>query len=167
MQSTFELMFDRVRSIYRAITGMDMPEVEKATTPVPEAISSDTVVRQFADLEALTQSIGALAGRFPPFSFTPPLDIFDMGQELLVEVAVPGIDKEDVRVELSGGQLSISGVRGGASDRVCYHAEIPRGLFSRVIPLPHPVVDKPKVEVVQGVICIHLPKAPKEPAANV
>jgi HSP20 family protein len=161
MHSTLALMRDQVRAIYRAITGEDMPE-EGVASPEEHGVSPDDVARRFAELEAITRSIPVLTERIPPFSFAPLLDVIDSGNELLIEVAVPGVGKEDILVELSGGQLILSGVRRGeraANGRVFYHAEIPRGPFYRVVPLPYPIVGEPRVEVRQGLIYVHLSKA--------
>jgi len=69
----------------------------------------------------------------------PSLDIVDRDHEILVRVEVPGVDKKDLDVSISGNVLTIKGSvqreRKDESER--YHwREISRGSFSRSITLP-------------------------------
>jgi HSP20 family molecular chaperone IbpA len=158
---TLELMRDQVRGIYRALTGSDMPEAEPPAS-APE-VSVDDVARRFAELETLARAIPAVVERVPPFSFAPPLDALEDDRELLIEVAVPGVDKGDVNVERNGDLLVISGVRLGervANGRSYLHAEIARGPFHRVVRLPSATAGEPRIEVDRGLIRIRLAKAP-------
>src|SRR4051812_46226404 len=95
--STVELMRDQVRAIYRALTGNELPQSETKPSPSETPISAEEVARRFPDLEALARSIPTIVERVPPFSFSPPMDVFEDERGLLVELAVPGIDKEDVK----------------------------------------------------------------------
>ncbi len=158
--TTLELMRDQVRAIYRALTGSDLPEPEAAPAGAPD-VPLEEVARRFADLEAMARAIPAVTERVPPFSFAPPFDAIDEGRELLVEVAVPGVDRDDLTVERVDDLLIISGVRKGgraANGRTYLHAEIPRGPFHRVIRLPATATSEPRIEIDRGLIRIHLPK---------
>ncbi len=164
--ATISLMYDQVRAIYRAVTGSDMPEPEgPGASPerAPEGgqeIALGDVANRFAELESVARTIPIVAERVPPFSFAPPLDAFEEGQELIVEVAVPGVERGDVTVERLGNQLVVSGMRRGeraSNGRSYLHAEIPRGPFHRVIQLPYAVAE-PRVDVRQGLIRIQLTK---------
>ena len=163
----FEVMHDHVRAIYRALTGSELPEGgrdEETSPPTPEAVE-----RRFAELEALARSIPAVAERIPPFSFAPPLDAIDTERELIFEVGVPGIEKQDVRVELEGNRLTIRGWRRSepaVEGRTYHHAELPRGPFRRDVRLPYAVIGEPRVEVVQGVIRVRLTKPVKAAPAK-
>src|SRR5262249_14908913 len=101
--------------------------------------------------------------RVPPFSFSPPLDALNDEHEVIIEVAVPGVDRKDVKVERTGELVVISGFRRGqrvTNGRTYFHAEIPRGPFHRVARLPLPMLGEPRIEVNQGLIEIHFPKTP-------
>jgi HSP20 family molecular chaperone IbpA len=165
--ATISLMYDQVRAIYRAVTGRDMPEPEakdSTTEGAPEReqeVAIGEVANRFAELESVARTIPAVAERVPPFSFAPPLDAFEEGSDLIVEVAVPGVDRSDVTVERLGNQLVVSGMRRGeraSNGRSYLHAEIPRGPFHRVIQLPYPVTTEPRVDVRAGLIRIQLTK---------
>lgn len=163
--ATLQLMHDHVRAIYRAITGGDLPEpAEGGATQAPPA-DLDT---RFARLEALARSVPGIAGRVAPFSFTPPLDVIETERELVLELALPGIDRKDVRVDQQGDALLVSGMRPadrGGEGRIYHHAEIPRGVFHRIIPLPY-AVGEPRVEAEHGLLRIRLPRRIKAAPAQ-
>jgi HSP20 family molecular chaperone IbpA len=162
MHATLELMRDQVRAIYRALTGTDMPEAEPS--PSAPEVPIEEVARRFADLETMARANPMVIERVPPFSFAPPLDAIDAGSELIIELAVPGVDKGDVSAVRTGDLLVVSGVRSGeraANGRTYLHAEIPRGPFHRVVRLPFPTTNaEPRIDVDRGLIRIHLAKTP-------
>lgn len=69
----------------------------------------------------------------------PPVDIYEGPQELLIEVALPGVAPDRLRVDLAGEQLVVRAERRlpdrrhGVSIR---RLEIPYGLFERRLALP-------------------------------
>ena len=159
---TAELMLDQVRAIYRALSGRDLPEPseQQLAAKTPEAAD---VVRRFADLEAVARMLPPVIERVPPFSFSPQLDAVDDEREIVLEMAIPGIAREDVSVECNGPWVAITGFRRGgraSNGRSYFHAEIPRGPFHRVVRLPVSVVGEPRVELNGGVIEIRLSKLP-------
>ena len=169
MHTTVELMRDQVRAIYRALTGDEMPEASEP--PDPSAgdsdLTMDEVARRFADLEAMARRIPVVTEKVPPFSFAPPVDACDDGQDLVIEIAVPGVRQEDVEVVRSGDLLTITGVRNGSrvsNGRNYFAAEIPRGPFHRALRLPYAVVSEPRVELESGILRISLAKTPAAPA---
>jgi HSP20 family molecular chaperone IbpA len=165
-RATIDIMREEVRAIFRAVTGTDMPEpVVPASAPAP---AEDEVTRSFADLEAAARLIPEVQERVPPFSFTPPLDVFEDKETLVFTLAVPGIDRDDVSVELRGDVLLISGVRRGEpvwNGHAQLHAEIPRGPFQRSVRLATPVAADLKVEIDRGLVRIQLSKKPAAPPA--
>src|SRR5262245_34175147 len=131
--SIFDQMLDHVRAIYR--TALD------AELEVPSAVDKDPptsheVARRFAELEHLARKNPKIAERVAPFSFAPPLDVIITEREVIVEVGLPDVDEDEVQAEVSGELLIVSGSRSGGSDvngRTYFHAEVPRGPFSRVV----------------------------------
>jgi HSP20 family protein len=161
--SRLELMHDHVRAIHRAITGSDPPEpallAEGASVP-----SIEQVGRDFAELEALARSLPFIAERVSPFSFAPPFDLIGTERELIVELGVPGIDREGVEVDLDGDRLIVWGARSIAmplDGRVYFHAELPRGPFRREIRLPVVASGRPRVEVENGIVRVRVAKPAK------
>ncbi len=160
-RQTYELMHEQVRAIFRAATGSDVPVLEPRASPPPGVDLADVVARRFAELEALTRLVPELAARLPPFAFSPLCDVLEGDAEITIELAVPGVQRDDVRVELRDGLLEVSGVRRGAraNGRGYRHAEIPRGPFRRVILLPPEAASgAPRVDVADGVVRVHVAK---------
>jgi HSP20 family protein len=159
-------MLDHVRAIHRALTGADPEESPEGTRP---PATPEQVARHFAELEFLARSLPAVAERLPPFSFVPPLDIIVTGREVLVDIGVPGVTREDVQVDVAGGVVTVSGSRTGeleADGRTYHHAELPRGPFSRVVRIPIATSGDPKIEVKDGVIRVRLTKTVKAAPAT-
>ncbi len=153
--TTIELMEEHVRDIYRAATGAELPEQAQSQ----DDVSLDEVASRFIDLESQARRIPTVAERVPPFSFSPPLDLIADGDQFVLELAVPGVVREDVDVQFSGEIVSIRGSRGGErGEHGRYlHAEIPRGPFHRIVHLPFAADANATVEVVNGLIRVCLP----------
>jgi HSP20 family molecular chaperone IbpA len=151
-----EMMSNQVRTIYRAVTGADIPTVEAADSePEPPL---EEVTRSFAELEAMARTNPALSERVPPFSFTPALDVFLEGEDLLIEAAVPGVDREDVTVECADGTVVISGIRRGhhGSNGRTYSGEIPYGPFYRALRVPFPMSGEAAVNLERGLLRVRV-----------
>ena len=76
---------------------------------------------------------------------------------------MPGIAARDVDVHVVEDTLFLTGTSEPDAEgdgRVYVHAEIPRGPFRRVVPLPCNVSSRSHVEIDRGVVRIHLRKAP-------
>jgi HSP20 family protein len=85
-------------------------------------------------------------------------------RELILELGVPGVEREEIEVDVEGSTLTVSGARHIdviLNGRVYLHAEMARGPFLRTIRLPEPVSGAPRVEVQNGVIRIRLTKTTK------
>ena len=101
-----------------------------------------------------------------PFGLrTPRIDLIDREDEFLVRAEVPGITKDDLRVDLAGQTLTIKGEHRREEKETegeFYRAEIARGAFSRSLHLPEEVEEKDiKAEFENGVLEVHLPKLHK------
>jgi HSP20 family molecular chaperone IbpA len=161
--SRFEMMHDHVRAIHRAVTGADPPEpIQPPEGGAPPTMES--LMRRFAELEALARTTPPIAERVPPFSFAPPIDVISSDRELIVEVGVPGVASDDVEVELNGDTLIVSGARPTSvalNGRIYLHAELPRGPFRRAVQLPSATGGRPRVEVENGIVRVRLTRAAK------
>lgn len=149
-------MHERVRAIHRALTGEDV--VEGESSPDSTADSDEEVTRRFVELEAMARAFPSVIAQVPPFSFTPALDVLATADAVVLELAVPGIDRDGITVEPRPDAITVRGVRhvrrAPAGD--VFHAEIPRGPFHRTIPLPFPIEGTPRIELEHGVLRIYL-----------
>lgn len=69
----------------------------------------------------------------------PPVDVLETDSEILVLVALPGADLDDVLVRTEGDELVIVGQRilpPEMRTAVIHRLELPQGLFERRLPLP-------------------------------
>ena len=96
-------------------------------------------------------------------------DIIDHDDHLEVRLEVPGLAKEDLKVEVSGGQLSVTGEKRIDSSRKDGNAVITErafGQFRRVFPLPAEVrAEEASASYADGILAIDLPKQ-EQPGAN-
>lgn len=155
-QTMIELMRDQVHAIYRALTGSDL---DAGDAPISEEATVEEVERRFIELEAIARTLPSVAERVAPFSFTPLLDAVVAGDTLIFDLALPGVEAGDVDVRVDGERLVVSGFRKGearSDGRECVHAEIPRGPFTRTVPLPFEIEAKPQVELDRGVLRVRV-----------
>lgn len=69
----------------------------------------------------------------------PPVDVLETREEVIVLVALPGVDAASVDVSLDGGALIFSGYRTFPKEMgaaVIHRLELPQGRFERQVPLP-------------------------------
>ncbi len=103
--------------------------------------------------------------------FVPRLDVRETADAIEVVAEVPGLKAEDIKVELNGDLLTISGEKRDErkSEEGSFHVVERRfGKFSRTIRLPVEV-EREKIEAVHkdGVLTITLPKAEKATATTI
>lgn len=114
--------------------------------------------------------IGDWSGDFAPAGFTPSVDVTDDGERIRVSAELPGMDAEDVDVNVSDGRLTISGEKAEestetAEDESWTSTERRYGYFSRSIPLPSEVdIDATDANFKNGVLTITLPRT--EPSSR-
>lgn len=73
------------------------------------------------------------------FDFSPAVDFEEKDNQYLVTVDLPGIKKEDIKIDLSDNILSISGERTRESKAEGRYTERSYGKFSRSFSLPSQV----------------------------
>ena len=95
----------------------------------------------------------------------PPVDISGMTAEYVIKAEIPEVNKEDVKVTLEHGVLTIQGVRRQEAEdhgKKYHRVERSYGTFVRRFSLPD-MVDDTKIQAVfkEGVLTLHLPKSEK------
>jgi HSP20 family protein len=105
---------------------------------------------------------------FPRLAFVdrtneyPYVNVAEYKDEIQVIAEIPGIPKENVKLQLHDGMLTISGERKApedAKDSQWLRQEISYGSFSRTIQLPERVeAEKVTAEYQNGVLRVTLPK---------
>jgi HSP20 family protein len=72
-------------------------------------------------------------------SWEPPIDVLETDEELLILVALPGVDLDEVEVVIDNGVLIISGQRTlppQLRNARIHRLELPQGRFERRLVLP-------------------------------
>ena len=95
-------------------------------------------------------------------SFSPKVDVNEDNENLYVIAEVPGVDKNDIKINLVGDVLTITGEKKSEvidEKKNYYRTERRYGTFTRSFTLPSEVViDKISAEYKEGVLNITLPK---------
>lgn len=94
--------------------------------------------------------------------WAPAADISETEKEYLVKAELPGVKREDVKVRLEGGVLTIQGERRhekSSKDEKTHRTERFYGSFSRSFTLPDNAdADNIRAESRDGVLSVHVPK---------
>ena len=145
-------------------------------TRKPQALARrEAVSDPFAALRQITSEMERLFQQ-PPFFNLPPLrfeapaetgtwlpqiDVFEKDNRLVTKVDLPGLKKEDVKVEVTDGYLAISGGRKTESEEKkenFYRTERAYGSFHRAVPLPEGVkLEDVKATFADGVLEVSVP----------
>lgn len=100
--------------------------------------------------------------------WTPAVDIVEDDKEYTIKAELPGVNKEDVKVTVEGGVLSITGERKEEKeekDKKYHRIERSYGSFVRSFTIPEGgMTDKIGAEFKNGVLKLHLPKDEKAKA---
>jgi len=135
-------------------------------------MNTTLVKPEFPLLRRLSRDIDTFFDRFgldrpitlsAEFAWTPDLEVLEKGNEFIVKADVPGMKREDIKVELTDNELTISGERKmekEEKEKGFYRTERSYGSFFRTITLPEGVKTKDAKAVVKdGVLEIKMPMA--------
>jgi HSP20 family protein len=131
------------------------------------------MMNRFADeMERLFEDFGFGRGLLAPRGWgetrqslwSPPVEVLERGGQLIIRADLPGLSKNDVKVEITDEALTIQGERKQEREenREGYHrSERSYGSFYRSIPLPEGIdPEQAKASFREGVLEVTLP-APK------
>jgi len=94
----------------------------------------------------------------------PAVNVYDLDHELLITAEIPGVKAEDLELTVADGVLMLRGKRSGIEgvpDERYRRQERPRGPWQRSLSLPERIQEEGlAAEFTNGVLTIHLPKAP-------
>lgn len=97
--------------------------------------------------------------------FSPSVDMYETDHELVVKCDIPGVKKNDIKLDVTHDLLTISGEK-SKEEKVekanYYRYETTYGKFSRSFQLPEGLdIDKAKAHFDNGVLEIKIPKSPE------
>jgi HSP20 family protein len=96
-------------------------------------------------------------------AWIPPVDIYETEDAYVLCAEVPGVEREDIKIEVAGSELSIRGERRFESPCAAENyqrLEAPRGRFHRTFTLPERLNSTGvSASMKDGVLEVKLPKA--------
>ena len=97
--------------------------------------------------------------------WAPEIEVTQQGNELVVRADLPGLKKDDVCIDVTDTDISISGERRQEEETQregVYRSERSYGSFCRTIPLPEgAMADQAKATFKDGVLEIRMPAPPQ------
>ncbi len=132
----------------------------------------------FAMMRDMTSEFDRLFGDWPFFrrpelrertaseiAWYPRVDVFEKDNRLVTKIDLPGMKKEDVKVEVTDGHLIITGERKHEAEEKnegFYRREREYGSFYRTVPLPEGAgVDDVRATFADGVLEVSVPLPPR------
>ncbi len=93
--------------------------------------------------------------------WSPSVDITEDDKEFLIKAELPEVKKEDIKVDVNNGVVTLSGERRSETkDEKEHRIERFYGRFSRSFSLPENVKEEDiKAENKEGMLYLHLPKS--------
>jgi HSP20 family molecular chaperone IbpA len=121
-------------------------------------------LQMLARAERMQREVFNPAGpsRRPAIAWEPPVDVLETHDAVLVLVALPGVDAQQVQLVIHNGVLLIAGERVLPRElrtAVIHRIELPQGRFERQVRLPAGVYEQPTSAVADGCLIVRLPKA--------
>ncbi len=90
----------------------------------------------------------------------PLADAWQTTEEVVIQMALPGVDPETVDITFAEDTLTISGAFGTGEEKNPLLRELPRGQFRRQFTLHVPVnTDKIEANSTNGLLTLRLPKS--------
>jgi HSP20 family protein len=122
---------------------------------------SNDIERMFEDVWGTRRVPSLWRGTGMTERWAPDIEVFDRKGELVVRADLPGMTKDEVKVEIADGNLTIQGERREEKERSekgYYTCERAYGTFFRSIALPEGArVDEAKASFKNGVLEVTMP----------
>lgn len=113
------------------------------------------------DLLAIQHRLERLSSSSPQ-GWAPAVDLCETADAFIVTAELPGIAREQVRIEIADGRITLQGRRDARVPCEQYHqVERGHGEFSRTFALPPTVnADEISADLRDGVLTVIVPKSP-------
>jgi HSP20 family protein len=130
-----------------------------------------TLQRMADEIDRVFEDVGFGRSWSRPFwreassdSWAPEVEVFQKNNELTIRADLPGLKRNDVKVDITDNQIYIQGERKHEHEEErdgYYRSERGYGSFYRTIPLPEgTITDQAKANFKDGVLEIRMPAPP-------
>jgi HSP20 family molecular chaperone IbpA len=93
-------------------------------------------------------------------SLQPRVDVYENRDEILLLVEMPGVTRDDLKVDLDNGRLVLTGKRPASENRNLLYAEFGTVDYQRTFSVPQTIDgNKVQAELKDGILHLHLPKS--------
>ena len=130
-------------------------------TDFPRGWMWSEAVEMLARAERMHRELFRPAAGRPIPTWEPPVDVLETENEVLVLVALPGVNLEEVETVIEGAYLVVAGSRmlpPELATAVIHRLELPQGRFERRVRLPDGQYGAVHRAAVQGCVLITLDK---------
>ena len=120
-----------------------------------------------ARAERLQREVFTAPGPSGRAAWEPPVDVLETEDAVLVLVALPGVDADQVELVIHDGVLLIAGERVLPRElrtAVIHRIELPQGRFERQVQIPAGRYEAPASAVADGCLIVRLPKVGRKGA---
>jgi HSP20 family molecular chaperone IbpA len=162
---SYDQVLTDVKDVYEQLTGLPAPDIDikKPRYSLPKGINPVTLVQSEINqlnMCLINSGISWRLSKSP--AWTPPAEVCETQDAFQINLELPGLGQEDVKVSQTNNILTVRGVRRfkKASEDSAYHSsERAYGSFERLFPLPNNVQpERMKNKFVSGILQITIPK---------
>lgn len=90
----------------------------------------------------------------------PLVDIYENDDEILLHAEMPGVQKDDITINIDNGSLTLSGLRSLTKEGAADWEEFGDLEYQRAFSVPQSIdVNSVKAELKDGILALHLPKS--------
>lgn len=123
------------------------------------------------EMDRLLRSVNQTFGGWRVGGLYPPLNVYELEDEYLVLAQLPGMSADELELSVANGTLTMKGQRSRATEvpeERYRRSERVAGTWERQLALPARVrEDDFYAEFHQGILKLHLPKAPQTQARQI
>lgn len=163
---SYDQVLTDVKDVFEQLTGLPAPEIDikKPRYPLPKGINPVPLVQSEINQLNMYLINSGISGRLTKSpTWAPPAEVFETPDAYVVNVELPGLGQEDVKVSQTNNILTVRGARRfkKAAEESTYHSsERVYGTFERLFPLPsNAQPERMKNRFNSGILQISIPKA--------
>src|SRR5262245_1673386 len=170
---SYDQVLTDVKDVYEQLTGLPAPEIDikKVRYPLPKGGNPMPLVQSEINqlnMFLINSGISWRLSKSP--AWTPPVEVYETQDAYVINLELPGLGQEDVKVTQTNNILTVRGARRfkKVSEESAYHSsERTYGTFERLFPLPSNVQpERMKTKFNSGMLQIVFPKIKAEGAGR-